>query len=316
MGSRGRAHGRLVVQLLVVLLTACGPLARTEGGPGEPAPDAGTGPSDAGVPEGHDAGPVDVPDAGPGDAPDAGPNVPDAGVPSHEPAGMTVIADHRGQSDSEDGWGKHPKEATGTIVAIETPSGDNSALQFRYPAGLAGGHGPEWFTWKLVGSSDSQAGRYRELYLRFHWKRSLDWTQVGNSQNGEEKLFYLYHRLDANNRRAGVLFITGHKGQQHFRYRYSLDSPVYNPLDSGTFAIEDDRWYQFELYEKMSSGWGVADGVLKVWLDGELILSDDAYVTYDTWVSELHWNPVWGGSGGVKPKDEYYWYDGIYASAR
>jgi hypothetical protein len=80
-----------------------------------------------------------------------------------------------------------------------------------------------------------------------------------------------------------------------------------------------DEWHQFEFYGKLNE-MGEANGVLRIWLDGELY-SECVRMSYITesrphgfW--QVHFQPVWGGwhEGLRKTQDDYAYLDHIYVS--
>ena len=85
------------------------------------------------------------------------------------------------------------------------------------------------------------------------------------------------------------------------------------------YKITLDEWHQFEFYGKLND-MGEANGVLRIWLDGELY-SECTQMTYVTesyphgfW--QIHFQPVWGGwhEGLRKTQDDYAYLDHIYIS--
>jgi hypothetical protein len=55
-------------------------------------------------------------------------------------------------------------------------------------------------------------------------------------------------------------------------------------------------------------------GVVKWWLDGQLIGSYSGVPMPSSSLLEYHLTPVWGGVDGVKSETDYYWYDHIRIS--
>jgi hypothetical protein len=85
------------------------------------------------------------------------------------------------------------------------------------------------------------------------------------------------------------------------------------------YKITLDEWHQFEFYGKLNE-MGEANGVLRIWLDGELYSECDqmSYIT-ELWPHgfwQIHFQPVWGGwhEGLRKTQDDYAYLDHIYVS--
>jgi hypothetical protein len=52
--------------------------------------------------------------------------------------------------------------------------------------------------------------------------------------------------------------------------------------------LEGNRWYTLEVYQKMESALGRADGTLQVWLDGKLVFSNNTMTWSDpAWVGDM-----------------------------
>lgn len=85
------------------------------------------------------------------------------------------------------------------------------------------------------------------------------------------------------------------------------------------YRVTLDEWHQYEFYGKLND-MGVSNGVLRVWLDGELYTQCDqmSFIT-SSWPHgfwQVHFQPVWGGwhEGLRKTQDDYAYLDHIYVS--
>ncbi len=82
----------------------------------------------------------------------------------------------------------------------------------------------------------------------------------------------------------------------------------------GTLAA----WHQIEVYMRGNTGPNVADGLLKVWVDGVLV-SDNSDVIYcSTGPGRFRYiqnNAYWGGSSGTHDQDDYVWNDHLFIAS-
>jgi hypothetical protein len=88
---------------------------------------------------------------------------------------------------------------------------------------------------------------------------------------------------------------------------------------TGASQVVATRWQQMELYFRLSTV-DVKDGVFKCWVDGVLTHN---YATVGMRKSsvgatagfyELHFDPVYGGTGYTKQRVDHNWFDHVYVS--
>jgi hypothetical protein len=90
----------------------------------------------------------------------------------------------------------------------------------------------------------------------------------------------------------------------------------------GNATLQRGRVHFFELYIKVSSSPGVPDGIIRGWLDGQLVHSHTDVITSDGTVgnhmNNVKWDPIWGGSQGCLPAghEQGMWLDDLYVSGR
>jgi len=56
--------------------------------------------------------------------------------------------------------------------------------------------------------------------------------------------------------------------------------------------------------------------VVRWWVDGELAADYPQAKLPDELFSQFRWAPVWGGLGGVKQQEDYFWWDHISISGK
>jgi hypothetical protein len=76
-------------------------------------------------------------------------------------------------------------------------------------------------------------------------------------------------------------------------------------------------WQRWELQLELNTI-GSANGVLKMWVDGVLVMDyrDVVFVTadYPAGFYSYKWNPTWGGMGGTRTRDDAIDFDHVYLS--
>ena len=224
----------------------------------------------------------------------------------NEPAGLTVMTDRSWNTLSFPGWGmEDPGVAQMSIIVDPTaPLSASNVYQFLYPQGMAAGAagGLQWYYMTR-----------NELFIGMYFKYSSNWQQSGSNLT---KLFYVYQR-SGENRQATFMIMNGPTGGPY-------DLQISNEPDGGAWwkqnvsnvAIVPGRWHRLELYMKKASASGVADGVVRWWVDGVLAANYPNAKLRGNPFSEFHFSPVWGGLGGTKAHNDYLWIDHTYLSGR
>ena len=228
-----------------------------------------------------------------------------AGWPN-EPAGLALLSDRAWGTLSFLGWGfDDPGVAQMSIVSDPTaPHSPSSVYQFLYPQGMAAGAagGLQWYYTTR-----------NELFIGMYFKYSSDWQQTGSNLT---KLFYVYQR-SGDNRQASFMVMNGPTGGPYdLRISNEPDGGLWWTQNVNNVRIVPGQWHRLELYMKKASASGVADGVVRWWVDGVLAANHPAAKLRGQPFSEFHFSPVWGGLGGTKAHDDYLWVDHIYLSGR
>lgn len=159
-----------------------------------------------------------------------------------------------------------------------------------------------------------------EYYVRSYFRFSAGWT---NQATGT-KLWYPQSSV------ASPFFLFAGADSKLWCYVQNTVDGDRNPGDGGVYNLAPNvntsssvvtlgDWHKFEHYFKPSSASGVADGIIRWWLDGVLIgdYTDikwiDSEFVWEVW----RWEPVWGGTGGPNVDHEQYLdIDGTYISVR
>jgi hypothetical protein len=100
---------------------------------------------------------------------------------------------------------------------------------------------------------------------------------------------------------------------------------VIRPDTEQRSTVETGRWYRLELLVERLAG---DEWRARLWVDGELYLdSSNGYTTFsgqhfthlpfaDSGISFVQISPTWGGVDFEKLREDFYWFDHLYVSAR
>lgn len=228
-------------------------------------------------------------------------------------AGLTLITDRSFNALGDDGWGYNGSSHFSIVEdpsAIESPG---SIGQARYPAGFNGGSGPIT-TWKSFGDAG-----YTEL-------RTTQWVKVSNNfyghPSGVNKVLHFW--VDGGNRAY-----TSMQGTETGLLRPQLRlQGVNEPSEASrvnlgqnvstgsTFSFQRGEWHKWEIYLRSNTD-GAGNGVVKMWIDGELLAeyTDVNFVPAGRSTSweHVYWAPTWGGTGSTVPETMYMWTDHLRA---
>jgi hypothetical protein len=255
-----------------------------------------------------------------------------AGYPN-EPAGMVPLGEHgfpAGYFGDDAVFGAAATYAApGTLwhirdlskaLHIETdiadaPMSPPGTMGMAYPTGMPSSGEPASFSFFIP--------EQRELYVSYHFMMpsnpvSGKWEL---EPAGVKILGYISY-ADNNEQNQGFpLFKPGglQAGPLSARSDYVGKPDACADYVGEPNRITLDEWHQFEFYGKLND-LGDSNGVLRIWLDGELYSECDqmSYVIpdYSHGFWQIHFQPVWGGwhEGLTKTQDDYAYLDHIYVS--
>lgn len=234
---------------------------------------------------------------------------PPSSIGSHEPAGYSRITDRPFEARDDAGWGFNESSRYSIETDANAPGSCCRVGQARYNAGYSGGTSPA-ITWTSFGSEGNN-----EIYISFWLKLSDNWQ--GHS-SGVNKIGFVW--IHDN---AAVYFSAQGSGSGTLRPQVRLqdvpDGARNLAANAGNPAVRRGEWQRWEVQLIANSG-GQANGVSRLWLDGELV-SDYRDVRFSsasqgrTW-QHLYWYPVWGGMGDSVQQEMTMSIDHIYASGK
>jgi hypothetical protein len=235
---------------------------------------------------------------------------------TNEPAGFVTLSDQAwgpgslapGEAQHVGGWYRYGTDNTPWRLVDDpsAPLSPPSVLRHRYKVGLQGGDGYPPIELPI---------NVAELFFGF-------WVRIGPvpfQYPDSNHLKYLYVlQEDAQERRNALTLIAEGGRNQPLQAHHEVAQDY---IPSGGWyrhgvGMTDGEWQKVECYVKKSSARGVADGILRLWINGVQALNvTSAHFSDANW-SQFHMDPVWGGSGGVLQQEQYMYFDHIYLSGR
>jgi hypothetical protein len=208
------------------------------------------------------------------------------------------------------GGGNASLLADSSIARSATSSG---FVRYTYPIGFPGGIAPAKHFVNISGP--------KEVYAGFWWRPSAGFE--GHPSNVNKLLFLLGTGGSGNT----VLDMWGTGSP--YRLMITIQHPtcnshitnsvgdscgtrnIFGNVSSGEVSL--GKWHLVEVYQKLSSTMTSRDGVLRWWLDGQLVGNYTSVNLAGPQV-EFQFDPTWGGMGSTKIKEDYFDFDDLHIS--
>jgi hypothetical protein len=245
----------------------------------------------------------------------------------NEPAGATVVGDHN--FDTLSGGGFTCSCNTVDIVQDSTaPMSPGSVGRWTFPMGFEAGISPgnlyiglpgttevyTGFWWSpSVGFESQFAATKMAFVMSFHGQDSMAVVPTIGTHNGVfgpwPPVIYNPNTAQINNCQVSAPHYGDCPGTQNY---FASGHP-------NNLLIEGGKWYLWEIYAKQSSSKTSADGILRVWLNGALMINITNWNTPQGGWNEFQINPTWGGTGshygdeGATGPGAFY-YDHVHVS--
>jgi hypothetical protein len=260
--------------------------------------------------------------------------LPPSGGAAHpnEPAGFVRFAEHNMSSlpsypktlgGLAGSWFGFPQNDPDLVIVnpdTSAPASPPLTIRTRFPAGLPGGNAPvDMGGWDAAGSGAT--GQKSKVYTSM-WIKLL-----GNDYENHPVItkmgFIAYALSPSAAQNQGVWQLKG-TGQQTIGRAFAVQFGQQGPLTrvisqnaSGGNVMTVGVWHHWETLMELNT-LGEADGVLKWWVDGVLVMdySDIEYIVPGS-TNHFHgwkWNPTWGGTCCVRTRDDYFAIDHVYIS--
>lgn len=237
------------------------------------------------------------------------PPPPSSGGWTNEPTGVTVVSDY-GFNDlfpitdadtpisGGSGWNSI-YNGNGYMTRgsdASAPLSPSNVVQFLYPIGFPGSQGPATAWHPLPGLTRAYVGQW--------WKVSNPWQGHASNVN---KIGYLVVS-------AGSIFLAmyGPPGGPYelrvFPQFTGVSQDVWLTPNVAHVPVTLGTWHKLEWLVDFNGG------VVKWWMDGQLLGSYTGVPMPTSGFIEYHLDPVWGGCCDTKTETDYYWFDHIHIS--
>jgi hypothetical protein len=237
----------------------------------------------------------------------------------NEPGGLTRLSGYEFNDSLPTGIGvpagegwliNNPDGYVSQARDLGAPFSPPQVGRWRYPIGFVGGQEPATLYRDLDGTR-------RELYFGYWWKASAPWE---GHPTGVNEMSYVLARDN--------IFVVKMQGQPGGPYVLAVnaefttsnghlansagDDPgprdLFGNVNGGNYVVTPGRWYQIEAYVKMSTSSTSRDGVIRWWVNGTPV-GNYTTVNFDAarpW-EDFAISPNWGGVGGTKTEEDYFW---------
>jgi hypothetical protein len=250
----------------------------------------------------------------------------------NEPSGFIRFAEHNMSSLPSfprtlgglmGSWYGHPQGDPDLVVVnpdTSAPESPPNTVRTRFFAGLQGGIAPvNMGGWDAAGTG--AGGQKSKLYVSV-WVHILG-PDYQNHPVGTKMGFIAYGEVVSGAQNQGVFRLKGNGStapQHSFKLEVHQQNHVNRVLGqnvNGASLMTTGTWHQWEWLVELNT-LGQADGILKWWIDGTLIMdySDMEYILpgFQTKFHQWRWQPVWGGTGSVRTRDDFIAIDHVYMS--
>jgi hypothetical protein len=199
------------------------------------------------------------------------------------------------------GWKIAGRPEDATIVSDPTaPTGAGSVLQITYPAGFAAGSAPATAYYDFSPLA-------REVFVGMWWEPSPNWQ--GHS-SGVNKIQFLMPS-------SGTDMYMAMYGSPGGPYQIRViaqwpESPDWFKPNAADVPIQLGQWHRLEWYVRYESAYGAADGVVRWWVDGQLVGNyTNVRFPNDRGFIEHQLSPTWGGMGETKNHTDWFRFDHV-----
>lgn len=211
---------------------------------------------------------------------------------------MTVATDWAFSALSGSGWSGWGGTVGNDPSAPVSPTG---VWELLFPSGYEAGGAPGERVYTF------QTPRPTRIFIGMWWRTSDPWQY----QSVGDKLFYVFDEPAGGN--SGGLYLLQQGGPPH-----NLTITTQNGAENRNLPtvaqtpVTVGAWHRIELYLSWSP---TGTGVVRLWLDG-VLQTDVSNVRWQNGAGfeRLSITPVWGGIGGTKQRDDYFYYDHVYVS--
>ncbi len=212
--------------------------------------------------------------------------------------------------------------ATRTIITHEEAATGNSSMEVLYPKGNYGSRNTGTQVELLLEPSEEYYASYKIKFgENFSWGSSSKGGKLPGLTGGDKcGSDFICDGTDGFSAR----YMWRGEGYPEV-YLYSADKEnekygddIYFMSDGEKFQFETDRWYTITQRVKMNTTETSDDGVVQVWVDGELMVDKDdiTYVTDDQLIDTFYFSTFHGGNSAswAPENDSYAYFDDLKIS--
>ena len=244
----------------------------------------------------------------------------------NEPSGFTRIAENDFSALPVATTGAMQPGGLAGVWRIYNPGGNyvasNGVMRIRFPSGLPAGSGPGSFS--VWNTNDAQEfsqfyeyGRARVVGNSMETPspgfKMLGYWGVADKISGGGNPTQLYNSMNGANGLQGTY--SSWSVAMYSQTNRAGDSISWSKGSGG--VIRANEWFDYEIFRKLNDI-GQNNGVLKIWINGALVLNDNAVQYRSATNPSGFWgrrfDPIWGGGGTPKTRDDYTEFDHMYIS--
>lgn len=223
----------------------------------------------------------------------------------NEPSGLITRADNGFSALSATGWNLLDNtQGLVTIVADpQAPSSPPSVLQYSYPIGFSDA-GP--------GAEEYELPGLNEIFIGTWWKVSNPWQGHPTDVNKVQIVF---------TQDGGDLYMVMYGppgGPYELRVYPQLRGLTPNWLvpNVNQVPVTLGQWHRIEWLLSYNTTTNPPNGIIRWWLDGKLIGDYSNVLFQGGPFADYKVSGIWGGIGGTKTENDFYWYDQVHISGR
>lgn len=230
----------------------------------------------------------------------------------NEPVGMTVLSDWGHDALTGGGWYDVYGGYTSSIVSDATaPLSPNNVLQQKWLQGLVGGNGGGG------GSLFTFPRAYGSVYWGNWMKVDANFEQHPNGT----KLGWIHTTLNGSPQNNQLIYSLIGSGPYALRTTYqnatvdnthlggSAPLGTVNLFPSSASQFAGGQWVKIEQYFRPATGISAQNGIWRMWVNNVLVMDVTTLNTEMILPDSVSRITIWGGTGSVKSRDSFIWWD-------
>jgi len=221
-----------------------------------------------------------------------------------EPAGLSLLTDHRWTALTGGGWNRRDGALDHIVEDATARDSGGTVLEYVFPLGFTGGTAPGTHFYSLRGR--------KEVFVGLDFKASQPWQGHTSMVNKIQFLF-------TSSSDIMMAMYGPPAGPYELRVipQWRNNGDAWLLPGAAHAAVTLGQWHRIEWYVKYATAPGARDGIVRWWMDGVLV-GDHADVQFpdDGGFAEYQISPTWGGVGDRKTEHDFMRFDRSYISVR